>query len=73
MLREVTIKEALQLIEEDVPVYSVNLNQQRPILFKLADLLAETRIIADLPEEPVSEKKKKKFAADAALKANRTS
>lgn len=57
MLKEVTIKEALQLIEEDVPVYSVNLNQQRPILFKLADLLAETRIIADLPEEPVSEKK----------------
>ena len=57
MLKEITLKEALPLMEKGDPVYGVNLNQETPVLFSLRDLLAETRILADLPEEKPSEKK----------------
>lgn len=50
MLSEITLKEAVELMENGDLVYGVNLNQDEPKLFKLKDLLAETRILADLPE-----------------------
>lgn len=57
MLKEITLKEAVGFLDENVPLYWVNLNQEEPKLYKLPDLLAETRILADIQNEPACEKK----------------
>lgn len=64
MLREITLKEAVILMDKGNLVYGVNLNQEEPKLFKLPDLLKETRILADVPENYGKQKKIKSDYTD---------
>lgn len=57
MLKEITLRDAVPMMEKGEIVYGVNLERDERVLVDLSELLSSIRILADLPEEPVSEKK----------------
>ena len=56
MLREITLKEAVERMEEGKPVYGVNLDNKEKQLVDLRGLFAGVRILADLPDVPQEKK-----------------
>ena len=67
MLREITLKEAVERMEEGTPVYGVNLDNKEKQLVDLRNLFSGVRILADLPDVP----QEKKLAVRSALKRSR--
>ncbi len=67
MLREITLREAVERIEKEEPVWGVNLDNEEKQLVDLRNLFSGVRILADLPDAP----QEKKFAAPAALRRSR--
>ena len=51
MLKEITLQEAAQLMEEGQKIYGVNLQKEEPSLVDLTELFAEIRILADIMEQ----------------------
>lgn len=51
MLKEITLKEACELMEGGQIVYAVNLDTQERQLVDLTNLFEGIRILADLPQE----------------------
>ena len=51
MLKEITLQEAAQLMEEGQKIYGVNLQKEEPSLVDLTELFAEIRILADITEK----------------------
>lgn len=68
MLREITLREAVERIEMEETVWAVNLENKEKQLVDLRNLFSDVRILADLPDTP---QEKKKFAAPAALRKSR--
>jgi len=54
MLTEITLKEAITLMEKGEPVYGVNLNQEEPLLINLSRAFEGVRILADNKEKEES-------------------
>ena len=67
MLREITLREAVERIEKEETVWAVNLENKEKQLVDLRNLFSDVRILADLPDTPQD----KKFAAPAALRKSR--
>ena len=51
MLKEITLQEVAQLMEEGQKIYGVNLQKEEPSLVDLTELFAEIRILADIMEK----------------------
>lgn len=64
MLREITLREAVERIEKEETVWAVNLENKEKQLVDLRNLFSGVRILADLPDAP----QEKKFAAPVALR-----
>ena len=60
MLKEITLREAVPLMENGDSVYGVNLERDERVLVDLSELLSGIRILADLPEEEPAEKKERR-------------
>ena len=54
MLTEITLKEAIILMEKGEPVYGVNLSQEEPPLINLSRAFEGVRILADKKEKEES-------------------
>lgn len=67
MLREITLREAVERIEKEETVWAVNLENEEKQLVDLRNLFSGVRILADLPDTP----QKKKLAAPGALRKSR--
>lgn len=65
MLREITLREAVERIEKEETVWAVNLENKEKQLVDLRNLFSGVRILADLPDAP---QEKKKLAAPVALR-----
>ena len=57
MLKEITLREAVPMMEKGDTVYGVNLERDERILVDLSELLSGIRILADVPGEEPAEKK----------------
>lgn len=55
MLKEIKLRQAVDLMEEGNPVYAVNLETEERQLVDLTSLFAGIRLLADLPEDTPSE------------------
>lgn len=64
MLREITLREAVERIEKEETVWAVNLENKEKQLVDLRNLFSGVRILADLPDTP----QEKKLAAPGALR-----
>ena len=51
MLREIKLRQAVELMEKNEPVYAVNMDTQERQLVDLTNLFRGLRILADMPEE----------------------
>ena len=67
MLREITLREAVERIEMEETVWAVNLENKEKQLVDLRNLFSGVRILADLPDTP----QEKKLAAPVALRRSR--
>lgn len=56
MLREITLREAVERIEKEEPVWGVNLDNKEKQLVDLRNLFSGVRILADLPDVPQEKK-----------------
>lgn len=56
MLREITLREAVERIEKEEPVWGVNLDNKEKQLVDLRNLFSGVRILADLPDAPQGKK-----------------
>ena len=56
MLREITLREAVERIEKEETVWAVNLDNEEKQLIDLRGLFAGVRILADLPDTPQEKK-----------------
>ena len=56
MLREITLREAVERIEKEEIVYGVNLDNEEKQLVDLQNLFSSVRILADLPNTPQEKK-----------------
>ena len=52
MLREITLREAVERIEKEETVWGVNLDNEEKQLVDLRNLFSGVRILADLPDTP---------------------
>ena len=51
MLREIKLRQAVELMEKNEPVYAVNMDTEERQLVDLTNLFRGLRILADMPEE----------------------
>ena len=56
MLREITLREAVERIEKEETVWAVNLENEEKQLVDLRNLFSVVRILADLPDAPQEKK-----------------
>lgn len=56
MLREITLREAVERIEREETVWGVNLDNKEKQLVDLRNLFSGVRILADLPDAPQEKK-----------------
>ncbi len=56
MLREITLREAVERIEKEETVWGVNLDNEEKQLVDLRNLFFGVRILADLPDAPQEKK-----------------
>lgn len=56
MLREITLREAVERIEKEETVWVVNLENKEKQLVDLRNLFSGVRILADLPDAPQEKK-----------------
>ena len=56
MLREITLREAVERIEKEETVWAVNLENEEKQLVDLRILFSGVRILADLPDAPQEKK-----------------
>ena len=67
MLREITLREAVERIEKEETVWGINLDNEEKQLVDLRNLFSGVRILADLPDAP----QEKKLTAPVALRRSR--
>lgn len=56
MLREITLREAVERIEKEEPVWGVNLDNKEKQLVDLRNLFSGVRILADIADVPQEKK-----------------